>query len=126
MRPPSQKITPPLRPQRSRCPKSDTTGRIIALFPRPVSLLVHHRAHPLQIPPNSRTGRGRVRAMSMVAVRHRPIWGLGARQEALKGLPRGIDVRLFGEKWMMVGTVDRFSFGTAFAARLVATILVIR
>jgi hypothetical protein len=38
----------------------------------------------------------------------------------------GADVRLFGEKWMLVGTVDRFSFGTAFAAWLVATILVIR
>ena len=72
MRPPSQKITPPLRPQRARCPKSDTTGRIIALFPRPVSLLVHHRAHPVQIPPNSRTEVPGLRAVSMVAVRQSP------------------------------------------------------
>ena len=38
----------------------------------------------------------------------------------------GADVRLFGEKWMLVGTVDRLSFGTVFAARLVTKNLVIR
>ena len=65
-------------------------------------------------------------AVRVIAVRHSPISAFGARREALKGLPVRVDVRLFGEKWMLVGTVDRFSFGTAFAARLVTTILVIR
>ena len=77
-------------------------------------------------PPNSRTGSGRVRAMSMVAVRHSPISTLGAQGRAFCMSIGGVDVRLFGEKWMLVGTVDRYSFGTAFAARLVTTILVIR
>lgn len=38
----------------------------------------------------------------------------------------GADVRLFGEKRMLAGAIDRLSFETAFAAWLVATILVIR
>ena len=108
MRPPSQKITPIFTTSAPGVPPE------------------HHRAHPLQIPPNSRTGRGRVRAMSMVAVRHSPILTLGAQGRAFCMSIGGVDVRLFGEKWMLVGTVDRFSFGTAFAARLVTTILVIR
>lgn len=113
-----------LRHQRARCPKSDTTGCIIALFPRPVSLLVHHRAHPVQIPPNSRTGVPVLRAVSMVAVHFKS--ALGAHEGALCIPIGGADVRLFGEKWMLVGTFDRLSFGTVFAARLVTTILVIR
>ena len=72
MRPPSQKITPPLRRQRAQCPIIDTTCRTYARFSCPVSPFRHHRTHPMRIPPNSRTGVPVQRAVSMVAVRHRP------------------------------------------------------
>ena len=44
--------TPPgalLPSLRARCPKSDTTRRIIALSPRPVSPPLHHRTHTMRI-----------------------------------------------------------------------------
>ena len=60
-----------------------------------------------------------------IAVRLSPISALGAHCVAICMPIGGADVRLFGEKWMLVATVDHLSFGTAFAAKLAATILVI-
>ena len=117
---------PPLSNQCARCPESGTTGHINALFPRPVSLLVDHLAHLVQIPPNSRTGVPVQRAESVIAVRQSPYSALGAHGGASCMPIGGADVRLFGEKRMLAGAIDRLSFGTAFAAWLVATILVIR
>lgn len=50
------------------------------------------------ISPNSRTGSGRVRVVSMVAVRHSPISALGARAGAFYMPIGGANVRLFGER----------------------------
>ena len=47
--------------------------------------------------PNSRTGRGLLRVVPMVAVRQVPITAPGARQVAAEGPSASVDVRLFGE-----------------------------
>ena len=47
--------------------------------------------------PNSRTGRGLLRVVPMVAVRQVPITAPGARQMAAEGPSASVDVRLFGE-----------------------------
>ena len=81
----------------------------------------------MQIPPSSRTGVPALRAVSVLAVHQSLIISaLGAHGGASCMPIGGADVRLFGEKRMLVGAGDRLSFGTAFAARLVVTILVIR
>ena len=69
------------------------------------------------ISPNSRTGSGRVRVVSMVAVRHSPISALGARDGAFCMSIGGADVRLFGEKSMLFCTIERIAI---FAPDLIA------
>ena len=126
MRPPSQKITPLLATSAPGIPNPAPPATLMPSFPRPVSLLVDHLAHLVQIPPNSRSGVPVQRAESVIAVRQIPYSALGAHGGASCMPIGGDDVRLFGEKRMVAGAIDRLSFGTAFAAWLVATILVIR